>query len=166
MLDDYRLIRARRYRLCDLANIGSDVVRRPRTGVMHDVKDWRARVSGAVKKPPRLVDRFLNARELHDSPTIRVLAIDHDESRIPPGARLITETHQVAQGFQFVHAADLSSSRHAGQLHAANSRRRRSANLVRGARDKAEAAASFERETVDIPWYDVERERRVTWLRS
>ena len=41
------------------------------------------------------------------------------------------------------------------------SRTWRVANLVRCARDKAEAAASFERETVDIPWYDVEREWRV-----
>ena len=58
VLDDYRLIRARCYELCDLANIGNDVVRRPRTGIMHDVKDRCARVSGLFEnKALQILDK-------------------------------------------------------------------------------------------------------------
>jgi hypothetical protein len=65
---------------------------------MHDVEYRDATGAGAGQQAGRLGEGVLRALQLHDTAPVGVLAIDHDQCRVPQRGRLIAQPEQATQG--------------------------------------------------------------------
>jgi len=75
---------------------------------MHDMEHRDAAGPGAGQQAGRLGEGVLRALQLHDTAPVGVLAIDHDQCRVPQPSRLIAQPEQTAQGHIRGHGHPLS----------------------------------------------------------
>jgi hypothetical protein len=79
VLDDDRFPRDRSNQLADLPDLGTHVIRGSLPGVMHDVEDRNTGSTCTGEQPRRLSQRGFDTVQLHDTTTVGVLAVDHDQ---------------------------------------------------------------------------------------
>jgi hypothetical protein len=88
VLHDHRLVAARGDAVDDRPDLVADVVGRAGTCVVLDVDDGDAGGAGAVEQLRGVVERRLDALQLHRAAGVGVLAVDHDQRGLREPGRL------------------------------------------------------------------------------